>query len=346
MVAELAALIVGLVALAAEVIHARRVRHVAELAFGTSRRPRWWARFAPLLRMLSLGSATWGLVTLMLIVPKVHRAESLDKEDLRHLVLMLDVSPSMRLPDAGPTKKEARLKRVAALMDSFFHRAREPFRISVVAVYNGAKPVVVDTIDREVVKNVLGDLPMNYAFEVGQTKLFEGLEEVAKIAQPWNPRSATLLILSDGDTVPTTGMPKLPASISQILIVGVGDPRTGSFIDGRQSRQDASTLRQMAARLGGYYHNVNEKQIPTDVLNIVTQELEEGPFERLTRREYALLASGLGALLFALLPLLLHRHGTAWRPGARRRRTSTRGGHALAAAEEPEIDTALVGSVR
>ncbi len=238
---------------------------------------------------------TWGLVTLILVEPRVHRAETLDKKDLRHLVLLLDVSPSMRLEDAGPTKKESRRSRVAALVESFFDRAPEPFRTSVVAVYNGAKPVVVDTTDLEVLRNIMNDLPMNYAFEVGQTKLFDGLEEVARVAHPWEPNSATLLILTDGDTVPASGMPKMPASISHTLVVGVGDPRTGSFIDGRQSRQDASTLRQMAVRLGGIYHNGNEKQIPTDVLNTVVQRLEDSPFEKLTRREYALLSCTIGA---------------------------------------------------
>ncbi len=70
-------------------------------------------------------------------------------------------------------------------------------------------------------------------------------------------------MLSDGDTVPATGMPKMPASIADVLIVGVGDPRQGSFIDGRMSRQDASTLRQIAARLGGIYHDGNQKHIST-----------------------------------------------------------------------------------
>ena len=42
---------------------------------------------------------------------------------------------------------------------------------------------------------------------------------------------------------------------------------------------------------------------------------EQSAFERLTRREYALIACALGAALLALLPLLLHFLGTRWRPG-------------------------------
>src|SRR5690606_7951974 len=109
-----------------------------------------------------------------------------------------------------------------------------------------------------------------------------------------------------------------------------------------------STLRQVAVRLGGTYHNGNEKQIPTDLLNTVTQRLEAGPFERLTRREYALLATGLGALVWALLPLALHAAGTSWRPGTpvHRVRKSNPAGRNIPLPREDKIDTPLVGSIR
>ena len=180
-------------------------------------------------------------------------------DDYQHVLLVLDVSPSMRLDDAGPDKDSSRMDRARELMESFFERVPiERFRVSVVAFYNGAKPVVVDTSDFEVVRNILGDLPMHYAFRSGRTRLFDGLQEAAQIAAPWEPRSTTLILLTDGDTVPATGMPRMPASVRSVLVVGVGDPRTGKFIDGRQSRQDVSTLRQIATRLGGVYHNGNE----------------------------------------------------------------------------------------
>jgi len=117
---------------------------------------------------------------------------------------------------------------VFVLMESFFKRiAVQQYRISVVAVYNGAKPVVVDTRDIEVVRNILDDLPMEYAFTAGKTDIFSGLKEAAELAHAWRPRSTTIILLSDGDTVPTTGMPKMPASVANVLVVGVGDPVTG-----------------------------------------------------------------------------------------------------------------------
>src|SRR5205085_12435023 len=137
----------------------------------------------------------------------------------------------------------------------------------------------------EVIRNILDDLPMQHAFVSGGTDLFAGLGEAARIARPWRPHSATLLLVSDGDTVPATGMPRMPASVAHVLVLGVGNPRQGTFIDGHQSKQEASTLRQIAARLGGVYHDGNEKHVPSDVLRVIAQSGEAGALARLTRRE-------------------------------------------------------------
>lgn len=317
--AELAALAVAILALAAEALHAARTRRLARLAFGPGQKPAAWARMAPVLRVMALAALCWGLITLLELPPKVHVAETIPDNERRHVLIVLDVSPSMRLKDAGPNADESRMKRASVVMESFLQRVPiELYLLSVIACYNGSKPVVVDTKDLEVVRNIFGDLPMHYAFSAGKTDLFSGLAEAAKIARPWQPKSTLLLMLSDGDTVPATGMPKLPASVADVLIVGVGDPRQGSFIDGRMSRQDTSTLRQIAARLGGVYHDGNTKQISTATLNAMTVIPRKTAFERLSRREYALLACGIGASLLAVLPVLLHQFGTRWRPGVPR----------------------------
>jgi Ca-activated chloride channel family protein len=316
--AELAAAAVAILAMAAESLHAARCRRLARLAFGPERRPAAWARLAPALRVAAFTALSWGLLALLELPPKVHAAQSVPDNERRHILIVLDVSPSMRLKDAGPNADESRMKRASVVMESFLERVPvELYLLTVVACYNGAKPVVVDTKDLEVVRNIFSDLPMHHAFTAGKTDLFSGLTEAAKIAHPWRPKSTLLLMLSDGDTVPATGMPKMPASIADVLIVGVGDPRQGSFIDGRMSRQDTSTLRQIAARLGGIYHDGNTKHISTATLRQMTVIPRKTAFEQLTRREYALIACSVGAFVLALLPVLLHHRGTRWRPGVR-----------------------------
>ena len=301
----------------AELLHGSRVRRIKRLAFGPMQRAAHWTAIVPLLRTLGAGLLAWGLLTLLLDVDrKVHRADAPDPADFRHLVLVLDVSPSMRLQDAGPDAKQSRLRRARDVLQSMFSRVSiGRYKISIVATYNGAIPVVIDTTDAEVVRNVLSDLPIHYAFKAGETKLFAGLAEAAKIARPWKPKSATVVVVSDGETLPATGMIKMPPSVAGVLVIGVGDPITGSFINGRNSRQDVSALRQMALRLGGTYHDGNKRHVATTVLSQITDGGTRSAVEQLTKREYALMAVGLGAGLLALLPLLLHFFGTRWRPG-------------------------------
>jgi Ca-activated chloride channel family protein len=299
-----------------EWLHQRRVQRVAELSFGPSKKPRAFARLWPLLRTAAFAALAFGLVSLLQIEPKVHKTGVLSESELQHLVLVLDVSPSMRLIDAGPSQKQSRMQRASDVMESFFRRVPvEQYRISVVATYNGAKPVVVDTSDLEVVRNILGDLPMHYAFPSGRTDIFAGLAEAAKIAQPWRPKSTVVALVSDGDSVPALGMPKMPPSVRRVLVVGVGDATTGKFLDGHLSRQDRSTLRQVAARLSGVYHDGNLQHLSTETLELLTNTSGESALEKLTRREYALIAIAIGAALLALMPVLLHRAGTGWRPG-------------------------------
>jgi len=176
----------------------------------------------------------------------------------------------MRLKDAGPNADQSRLKRGADVMESFFQRIPvEVYLMSVVACYNGAKAVVVDTKDMEVVRNIFGDLPMHYAFPSGKTDLFSGLAEAVKIAAPWQPKSTLLLLLSDGDTVPATGMPKLPASVADVLVVGVGDPAPGRSSTAR-CRVRILTPAANRHRLGGIYHDGNQKHLSTELLSRLT----------------------------------------------------------------------------
>nr|WP_201723984.1 vWA domain-containing protein [Rhodopirellula sp. SM50] len=305
--------------LIAEVVHFRRCARLAPLAFGPSESPRPWAMLAPGIRLLAAVAVAWGLSTLLVVQPKSFRPEGeVQPGKEQHLLIVLDVSPSMRLEDAGPTGKQSRKGRGRDLMRSLFERlTTEQYRVSAIAVYNGAKPVVVDSKDLNVIDGVLGDLPLFQAFESGKTRLLDGLREAAEIAKPWNPGSTTVILLSDGDTVPPQGMPSMPASVASVLVVGVGDPSQGSFIDGRQSKQDTFMLRQIATRLRGTYHDGNKRHLPSELVAGIALRGVQNQKEPWTRREYALMATAIGSFLLAVLPWLLEHFGTTYRPGVR-----------------------------
>ena len=96
-----------LLCLGAELLHTLRIRRVAQLAFGPGEKPAMWTRAVPLLKSVAVGALAWGLMTLILIEPKKHSSDQereLASDEFRHVLMVLDVSPSMRLVDAGPTK--------------------------------------------------------------------------------------------------------------------------------------------------------------------------------------------------------------------------------------------------
>jgi len=312
----------------AEWWHSRRVRRVGRLAFGPLGQARLWTRCAPPVRVLALTAMAWGLVTLFFIRPRTANYDQIPEGGYRHLVIAWDVSPSMQLDDGGfdtsKQKKRTRAQRGAKVLLSLFERiALDQVRISIVAFFTGAKPVVVDTHDLNVVKNILNDLPLDRAFDPGKTSVISGIEESAKLAKGWEPDSTTLLVVSDGDTVPDTGLPDLPPSINKVLVAGVGDPRRGVFIDGHMSRQNSRVLRQLARRLGGEYADVNDVQIPTSQLaELAGVRNLVDPGEK-GRRELALACLATGAGLLALLPAGLAFFGSPWQSGRSRRSNLT-----------------------
>ncbi len=297
----------------AEYIHSRRCKRMAHLAFGPEGESRPWTRIVPYLRPLCLAAISWGLLVLLQVQPKVFEALELPENQYRHVILVYDVSPSMKLEDAGPQHTINRARRASEVVKSIMNRiAIDQVLFSVVAVYNGARPVVIDTKDPAVIYNILDDLPMDYAFDHGKTKLIDGLNEAVTLARDWPKKSTTIMVVTDGDTVPDTGMPSLPRSVANVMIIGVGDSRKGIFIDGHQSRQDSATLRQIARRLNGMYHDGNEKHVTTESLAMLSESIPLKKDSQRSLREYALMSIIAGALVFGLIPLSLEFAGSTW----------------------------------
>ncbi|MBX3401792.1 MAG: VWA domain-containing protein [Phycisphaeraceae bacterium] len=298
-IALCAAAVVGL----AEWLHARRIARVRGLLLGGVS-PTLVSRAAPWARVAGFAVLTWGLSTLLTIdgAPRGNAAEG---KPVRRVLICLDVSPSMYLEDAGPSGLMPRGKRARQVLQSVFDRLdMTTTRVTVVAFYTAAKPVVVDTFDLEVVSNILEDLPLEHAFKEGMTNMYSGVREAARIAEPWPPGSAMLIVVSDGDTLPDSMPPTMPRSIVDALVVGVGNPHRGSQIAGRSSRQDSASLKQLAARLRGIYHDGNAQHLPSSVLANLRMLRNEGE-QQIALRTIALAACGVGSLFVCgMSPLL------------------------------------------
>ncbi len=307
---------------AAEWLHARRIRRLAYLAFGPAGRPAAWVTAVPLMRALGLGVLCWGLVVLWrlaVLEQPALAANSAAATDPAHLVFALDVSPSMDLADSGPLGKDQRSTRAREVSRSILDRLDlRQTRVSVVAFYSTARPVVVDTHDAEVVANILHDLPLEQAFTAGKTKMYAAVAAASEIGASWRPQSATLVLVSDGDTLPPEKPLPLPPAYGDVLVLGVGDPHRGEYIDGHVSRQDASSLEQLALRLSGEYLDVNSRQVPTRRVMQLPSALVRDDHNAWNNREAAVAAILLGASCLALVGPLLVLFGGAWNPARAR----------------------------
>ncbi|MCH8922947.1 MAG: VWA domain-containing protein, partial [Planctomycetes bacterium] len=218
MVAGFVALAIVAACALAEWLHARRIGRLAHLAFGPRARARGWVVVVAPLRVVAAGVIGWGLMTLIQFdedrwapTPK----ELSDGRAVHHLVLALDVSPSMDLADAGPKENASRADRARDVLRSILDRLDlRRTRVSVIAFYSKARPVVVDTFDANVVANILHDLPLEHAFATGKTSIYQAVVTAGEIGKKWPADSATLVLVSDGDTLPAKSPPKLPISYS------------------------------------------------------------------------------------------------------------------------------------
>ena len=318
---EAISIAVVLVAVLAEIFHLKRIGRVKYLAFGPRGKPAVWTWLVPVLRPLCIGMACWGFLSLILVVnARTFQNRSVEEKDFKHLILAVDVSPSMQIEDAGPEGDRTRRQRASDIVESIFARLpMRKFKLSFIAVYSDAKPLLRDSKDHEVVRHIMEKLPMWHAFEPGKTKLISGIREAAKMAKTWNPKSTHVVVLTDGDSAPAAGMPKMPASVDQFLVVGVGNPTKGTFIDGHQSRQDMNSLQLVAKRLGGSFHNGNQKLPSSQVVGRMASSTGAGSVIKWTRREWALLACIVGTTLLSLIPVLLHYFGTGFVAGVKYR---------------------------
>lgn len=307
----------------AEWIHVRRIRVAAKLAFGSvGARP--WTSIAPWLRVASLTAFAWGVTTLLMLKSEspdeASAKERLDAEATR-LVFVADLSPSMYLPDAGPDGSQTRHDRMKDVVEGILQRVSGNLRFGVVGFYTDSLPVVMGARDPELVRNVFNGLPLTYAMPVGQTDLGTAINRTLDIAADFPKLSTRLIILTDGDSIPLAAINPRPASVREVLVLGVGNPTKGSYIDSHQSRQEAGTLQSVATSLLGTYHDVNEKHLDTAALGDLVVPLAL-PHKGLTLAQWAVLAMVLGAIINAVIPVALEYLGTNWKVIPRKQRTA------------------------
>lgn len=306
----------------AEWLHVRRIRVAARLAFGPAGAARAWARLVPLLRVACLTAFTWGVVTLLMIKVEApdesHAKERKDAEATR-LVFVADLSPSMFLQDAGPDGTQTRQVRMREVVEGILQRVSGNLRFGVIGFYTDSLPVVMDARDPELVRNVFNGLPLSYGMPIGQTDLGSAVNATLELVKDYPVGSTRMIIFTDGDSVNLVPITPRPKSVKEVLVLGVGNPNKGTFIDGHQSRQEGDTLQRVASALMGTYEDVNTKHLATTALGDLVVPLAL-PQTGLTLAQLAVLAMVLGASIFALIPLALEFFGSDWKVSVNERR--------------------------
>ena len=304
-----------LLVLGAEKLHERRCRIVARLAAGPTGAPRRWVRMVPVTKALAMAAMVWALTTLVFEVGGVFDpSESADdrRESHRHIAFVADLSPSMLLEDAGPKGEITRNKRAFEVVDGILRRLDGDVVYSVICFYTDSFPVVVDTTDAELVRNVFDGLPIWYVMTPGKTDLGSGVRKTLDQLADYPDDSTTVFLLTDGDVIDLGTIPKPPDSVRDVYVLGVGNPDQGTFIDDHMSRQDAALLGSLAGRLRGTYIDANEKQVTTVALG----ELARGNGAKkasYTLVDVAVFLFAAGAIVHALIPIALEYFGSDWK---------------------------------
>lgn len=309
-----------LVALAAEGLHARRVRRVAALAFGPAGKPRRWVALVPWFRVLALAGMAWALLTLLVFRTSVlgppPAARPADART-EHLVLVLDYSPSMTLQDSGPKGDQTRRDRLREVVSSVVDRMGRQVLYTVLCFYTRALPVAQKAADREIVRNILNDLPVEYALEPGKTDLGKAVNSALELIQGYPRKSVTLMICTDGDTVETETIRPPPPCVRQAFVLGVGSVLQGIPLDDHLSRQDPIVLGALANQLNGRYLDVNARHVSSADLGALCRTGEAAAAQTGNRGDLALwVLAVLSGLYAGVLPLALEFGGSDWRPRA------------------------------
>jgi Ca-activated chloride channel family protein len=304
-----------LLVLLAERLHERRCRVAARLATGPTGRPRRWVRAVRGVKAVALGAMAWSLLTLWFSSGGGYgdgKSPTERREHRQHIAFVADLSPSMQLRDAGPGRDLTRTQRMHEVVQGILQRIDGDVIYSVVGFYTDARPVIVDAEDAELVRNVFNGLPIWFAMKPGKTDLGTAVRKALEHLADYPKDSTTVFICTDGDTVELGTLPKPPPAAREVYVLGVGDQRQGSFIDGHMSRQDPVVLRTLAGRLHGQYLDVNEKHVPTLTLGALAASAgaTKGRFD-LT--DLAIIVFAAAAAAHAFIPVLLEYLGSDWK---------------------------------
>jgi Ca-activated chloride channel family protein len=258
----LALAIVPAVLAFAIIVDRRRARYPVaftnvELLAGLVEQRRSWRRWVPLvLLLLALACAATAVAR-----PKARLSVP---ENNGTVVLVVDVSGSMRANDVEPTRLDAAVN----AMRTFLDRLPKQFKVGLVAFSSEPEVLAAPTRDRGLVREALG-----YLMPEAGTAIGDGLQLGLKLAQnsltqsgvqrkPGQPLPAAIVLMSDGAQnrgvlQPIQAARNAKAAGIKVDTVALGTPNGvvsfgfGLYINSIPVPPDPATMRLIANTTGG-----------------------------------------------------------------------------------------------
>jgi Ca-activated chloride channel family protein len=256
-------LVVPAVIVLAVILDRRRARfpvsftNLSVLAEVTPERHRRWRRLVPLALLL---------LALVLAATAVARPlVSLSQPDQNAtIILLVDVSGSMRANDVEPTRLDA----AVSAMRTFLDRLPKQFKVGLVAFSSEAEPLITPTSDRDSVRQSIALLEpeagtaVGDGVEVAVKMLNASLRQAGYIRRPGQEVPGAIVLLSDGAQNRGILQPLQAAHNARlagirIYPVSLGTPNGkvtfgfGAFTNSVPVPPDPFTMGQIASMTGG-----------------------------------------------------------------------------------------------
>ncbi len=301
--------VVVLVAIAAFALFQRRAStlrhsHLAAVEAARPRSGRGWLWTVRLLRMLALSC-----LVIALARPQYGRTERKSFTEGIDIMLLLDVSGSMKSQDFVPNRLEAAK---AVLKD--FVAGRTGDRIGLVIFAATAASIVPLTLDYLVVQKFIDSVRFGVVDERA-TAIGEGLALALKKLEKSTAKSKVILLLTDGENNagkidPLTAAEAARALKVRVYTIGVGTDAasTGGLFGGLlgpEAGLDEKTLKAIAEKTGGlYFHatsNAKLREIYRQIDKLEKTRIQSTQFDRFNELAPWFIAVALGLVALELL---------------------------------------------
>jgi Ca-activated chloride channel family protein len=234
------------------------------------------------------------------------------KQDGRNIMMVIDLSPSMQIPDLVRNSKNiSRLQTVKEVASGFIDK-RQGDKLGLILFASKAYLQTPLTFDRQTVQTMLNDATIGLAGD--RTAIGDAVGLGIKKLSTENINSRVLILLTDGGNNSGSIDPADAAQLAKdekIKIYAVGIGATQMVVNGMFGSQvvnpsadlDEDMLKKITSLTGGQYFRAQDDKTLTNILDVINQLEPVSAESKTARPETSLFYWPLAAalLFFSLL---------------------------------------------